>query len=205
MSEIKAKKEPKQARSKETVEAILQSVVALVDQRDTGSVTTTQIAERAGISIGSLYQYFPGKDAVFSALIEWYLRKEAGLILAGLTAQDGKPLNQAVDEMLTAIIAIRKKNLKLERVLLGYFTRSGNFEFLKRYDEQMTGDLDKVLRAAEARGFLQREENTAFLLLHVIRSTFLATTLERPTLYEQSEELHLSLKKMVLALIAPAH
>lgn len=64
-----ARKRPAQVRSSAMVEAILQAAAELLDQDVPEGYTTNQIAARAGASIGSLYQYFPSKDAITAALI----------------------------------------------------------------------------------------------------------------------------------------
>lgn len=63
------RKRPTQARSSSMVEAILQAAAELLDHDAPESYTTNRIAARAGASIGSLYQYFPSKDAITAALI----------------------------------------------------------------------------------------------------------------------------------------
>jgi AcrR family transcriptional regulator len=61
---------PKQERSRQTVEAVLEAVPIVVKRHGARAVTTNRIAEVAGVSIGSLYQYFPDKQAIFQALHE---------------------------------------------------------------------------------------------------------------------------------------
>lgn len=63
-----ARREPKQERSKHSVEAILEAVQRVVNRHGAKAITTNRIAEAAGVSIGSLYQYFPDKQAIFAAL-----------------------------------------------------------------------------------------------------------------------------------------
>jgi AcrR family transcriptional regulator len=62
------RREPKQQRSQQTVEAVLEAVRRVLKRHGAGAVTTNRIAEAAGVSIGSLYQYFPDKQAIFTAL-----------------------------------------------------------------------------------------------------------------------------------------
>lgn len=76
----KARKLPKQARSGAMVDAILQAAAELLDSGSADDYTTNRIAERAGASIGSLYQYFPSKDAITAALIG----QASARLLAGL-------------------------------------------------------------------------------------------------------------------------
>ncbi|MRW87983.1 TetR family transcriptional regulator [Pseudoduganella sp. FT26W] len=67
---LNPRKQPSQARSTQTVETILEGAAHILEQRGLDAYTTNAIADRAGVSIGSLYQYFPTKDAVTVALIE---------------------------------------------------------------------------------------------------------------------------------------
>jgi len=67
---LKPRKKPLQARARRTVEAILEGAAQVFETYGYARTTTDRIAERAGVSIGSLYQYFPNKDAVVVALAE---------------------------------------------------------------------------------------------------------------------------------------
>ncbi len=64
------RREPRQGRSRQTVDAVLGAVPRVIRREGIDAVTTNRIAEAAGVSIGSLYQYFPDKKAIFSALHE---------------------------------------------------------------------------------------------------------------------------------------
>lgn len=64
------RREPRQGRSRQTVDAVLGAVPLLVRREGGDALTTNRIADAAGVSIGSLYQYFPDKQAIFSALHE---------------------------------------------------------------------------------------------------------------------------------------
>jgi len=68
-----SRRAPVQERSQLTVEAILDTVIKLLKRRGASSITTNRIAEAAGVSIGSLYQYFPNKRAIFVALHERHI------------------------------------------------------------------------------------------------------------------------------------
>ena len=62
------RKEPRQARARETVEAILRAAIHVFATHGYARTTTNLVAERAGVSVGSLYQYFPHKNAILAAL-----------------------------------------------------------------------------------------------------------------------------------------
>lgn len=69
MSSLHPRKLPRQSRSKATVEAILDACADTVARRGYAALTTHAIASRAGVSVGTLYQYFPNRDAVAGALV----------------------------------------------------------------------------------------------------------------------------------------
>lgn len=73
-------KKPKQARAKATVEAIVEATGQIFGQRGFRKTTTTRVAERAGVSIGSLYQYFPDKKALIGAFFERRLAQDVALM-----------------------------------------------------------------------------------------------------------------------------
>lgn len=65
---LSPRKTPRQARSRETVEAILGAATDILTRYGYAKLTTNRIAERAGVNIGSLYQYFPSKEAIVAEL-----------------------------------------------------------------------------------------------------------------------------------------
>jgi AcrR family transcriptional regulator len=65
---ISSRKQPRQARSNELVQAVLQAAVQVLAEEGAHRFTTARVAERAGVSIGSLYQYFPNKAAILFRL-----------------------------------------------------------------------------------------------------------------------------------------
>jgi len=67
-SVLSQRRKPSQERSKATCEAILQAAAHILEDKGETAFTSNRIAERAGVSIGSLYQYFPNKDAILFAL-----------------------------------------------------------------------------------------------------------------------------------------
>ena len=77
MDKQSLRRTPQQARSQQRVEEILQAASDLLIEEGYEGLTTSAIAKRAGISVGSLYQFFANKEAVLQALAERYLEKMA--------------------------------------------------------------------------------------------------------------------------------
>ena len=74
------RREPKQRRSRETVQAVLEAVERVLKRHGVEAITTNRIAEAAGVSIGSLYQYFPDKRAIFTALYDRHVDEVRNVI-----------------------------------------------------------------------------------------------------------------------------
>lgn len=103
MAATNPRKTPRQARAAVTVDAILDATAHILREGGLAGLTTNAIAERAGVSIGSLYQYFPGKEALLCALIR---RKRAGMLLALRSVTTGAmSLEQAVEAFIAEGIA----------------------------------------------------------------------------------------------------
>ena len=93
--QLKARKQPSQARSQATVETILEAAARVLAKQSLAGFNTNRVAEVAGVSVGSLYQYFPNKEALVVALIEREQEKLALAVeaivqgCAGLSLRDG--------------------------------------------------------------------------------------------------------------------
>jgi AcrR family transcriptional regulator len=114
-----ARKAPRQERSRLTVEALLDAAAQVFERHGYAAGTTNRIAERAGVSIGSLYQYFPNKDAILVALVERHLEEGAaalGPVLAGLAA-DAPPVEDGMRRLVEAMVALHRDRPALHRVL----------------------------------------------------------------------------------------
>lgn len=88
----KQRRNPKQARAQATVDAILAATFQLLETEGESRVTTNRIAERAGVSIGTLYQYFRDRDAILAAMGERQaeaLRQKVTDIVLAAPEQDG--------------------------------------------------------------------------------------------------------------------
>jgi len=98
-----ARKAPKQQRAKLMVQTILQAAAHILED-DRQPLTTNHIAERAGVSIGSLYQYFPGVDAIMAALIEQHVADEVRAA-EGILAEMGNSDGDVMRHLLVGFVA----------------------------------------------------------------------------------------------------
>jgi AcrR family transcriptional regulator len=102
-TKISERKKPKQARSSELVTAILQAATQVLAQEGATRFTTARVAERAGVSIGSLYQYFPNKAAILFRLQseEW---RRTGDLLGSILRNSTVPAHQRLHQLTRAFL-----------------------------------------------------------------------------------------------------
>src|SRR6266702_838532 len=111
---LKPRKSPVQRRSAQTVEAVLEAAARILETRGLAACTTNAVAERAGVSIGSLYQYFPNRDALTVALIE---RETAQLVADIEAAALVESSRGSVLAMVRAAVAHQMRRPVLARII----------------------------------------------------------------------------------------
>lgn len=117
--ELRSRKLPLQARSRATVDAILSAAAQVFTTHGYAAGTTNRIADRAGVSIGSLYEYFPNKDALLVAILEAHVR-EGEAILQKTTDElrtAGGKLRSMVERLVAAMVELHTRDPELHRVL----------------------------------------------------------------------------------------
>lgn len=102
MSPVSPRTQPRQARSRFTVDAILEATERLLSRAE--KVSTRGIAHLAGVSVGTLYQYFPAKEAAVAAAIDKRLADDEERLLRVFARMRGQPLEQAVREVIEAFV-----------------------------------------------------------------------------------------------------
>ncbi|NDJ76140.1 MAG: TetR/AcrR family transcriptional regulator [Chloroflexi bacterium] len=112
---------PKQARSQQRIDLILAAAADLIADIGYDAVTTNAIAERARISIGSLYQYFSNKDAILHAITERYIehRRQVAAELLQPDVIAGVSLPELVDRYLDPMVAFYQDNPAILHIYLG--------------------------------------------------------------------------------------
>src|SRR4029077_20540269 len=93
---LEPRKSPVQARSAASVEAILEATIQVLLDAGKERLTTTRVALRAGVSVGTLYQYFPNKSALLQAALKRHLDEVSVAIELACKEQKGKTLRQMV-------------------------------------------------------------------------------------------------------------
>jgi AcrR family transcriptional regulator len=111
------RKTPRQVRAKETQQRFLDAAARVFARHGYSAGTTNRIAEEAGASIGSLYQYFPNKDAILVALVRQHVAEGADLLAARLADTGELPLRERLGTLVDAMLANHTGDPRLHQVL----------------------------------------------------------------------------------------
>lgn len=99
------RKAPRQDRAVVTVDAMLEAAERIVESDGFDKLTTDRIAERAGVSVGTLYQYFPNKQSIFVQLVERYITQMLTTVEQALALAVDAPLGLVIEGTLAAMLA----------------------------------------------------------------------------------------------------
>ncbi|HEY0255011.1 MAG TPA: helix-turn-helix domain-containing protein, partial [Kofleriaceae bacterium] len=111
------RKHPTQGRSKHTVAAILEATIRVLDEVGSDRLTTTRVAEVAGVSVGTLYQYFPNRDALINALLADHLEGAISAVERECEACMALPREVAVERVVRAFLAEKASRAVAARIM----------------------------------------------------------------------------------------
>ena len=129
------RKSPRPARSRATVDALLVATTRVLAEHGYEKTSTNRIAKVAGVSVGSLYQYFPNKDAIIGALVELHVERLHQVFAGTLAGVADAPLEVAARALVDAVIAIHRANPALNRVVLEQVPRMGLAATVDAFDD----------------------------------------------------------------------
>lgn len=173
------KRQASTPRGKETLGLIKEATAQVLLEEGIERATTNRIAEKAGVSIGTLYQYFDDKEEIFAELlndlVEARRQRIRGVLDMNVIV---RPVEQIIAEVVDAVFdAPHPRDAELEVFLLPLLFRSQNQEnAVERYEsfESAMSPLIKALLVIKKPGLLKRDLDTAiFVMVQALRGTFL--------------------------------
>lgn len=117
------RKKAVQGRAKQTVKSILEATAHIIERTGMDDLSTNQIAKKAGVSIGSLYQYFPSKESILSDLINNELNSHIDNIKEHISQMEDATLEEFIDEILTTILTMFEKKKRIRYILFKFIPR----------------------------------------------------------------------------------
>lgn len=135
-SRTRPRKSATQERSRTTVAALLEATARVLVKEGYEHASTNKIAATAGVSIGSLYQYFPSKEALVAAVIDEHKQGMLQLVREAFARVMEQPVEVAVRELVTVLIEAHSIDPKLHRILVEQVPRVGRMENVETMERE---------------------------------------------------------------------
>ncbi|WP_036140707.1 TetR/AcrR family transcriptional regulator [Luteibacter sp. 9135] len=145
---LKPRKTPRQARSAATVAAIFEATFQVLLTDGLVRLTTTRVAERAGVSVGTMYQYFPHKQALLYALLDLYLEEVVVALEDACLRHEGEPLHQIADGLAHAYLEAKLRHMPGSRALYAVAAELDTADLIGDVMRRVDSALTRVLASA---------------------------------------------------------
>jgi AcrR family transcriptional regulator len=174
-----ARKPPQQSRSRVTVSTILDAAVRIMDREGADAATTTRIAEVAGVSVGTLYQYFGNRDSILDALQDREFERATEFMLRVLAEPPGTP-EQIARRVIEGLLELYAACPALHRLLVVEGLRVTPTDRVQAFDLRMVSAIRAFLVHAGLPIRRQNQDVAAFIIYNSVRASMLARLLENP-------------------------
>jgi len=174
-----ARKPPQQSRSRVTVSTILDAAVRVLDQEGADAATTTRIAEVAGVSVGTLYQYFGNRDSILDALQDREFERATEFMTRVLSESSGDPA-QIARRVIEGLLELYAACPALHRLLVVEGLRVTPTDRVQAFDMRMVSAIRVFLAGSGLPIRRQNHDVAAFVIFHSVRATMLARLLWEP-------------------------
>ena len=142
------RKTPIQARSAVTVEAIGEATIQVLLTVGLDRLTTNRVAERAGVSVGTLYQYYPNKQALLFALLDAHMTKGSEAVELACREARGKPLSEMLSHVVQRFVDAKMARADISTALYRISTDIGGPALVKRTVDRSRKALETVIPTA---------------------------------------------------------
>jgi AcrR family transcriptional regulator len=158
------RKSPKQQRSQSTVESIVEAGARVLALRGWANFTTNEVARVAGVSIGSLYQYFPNNLAIAEAIRKRHL-DEILRVLPDIKNEDEiVPLEQHIGRLIDGLVTLHSTNQNLHRVLIEEVPLAPR-EFYDAFEREYHRRYEALIRVASPSDDTEMDHSVAARIL----------------------------------------
>jgi AcrR family transcriptional regulator len=173
-----SRKKPQQERSVAMVATLLEAATRVFVKEGYAKATTNRIAAAAGVSVGSLYQYFPSKDAIAVELLRRYRDGLVELVGSRLGSVTRATFASVVRELIGSLLRAEGINPALHRVLIEQVLRTSARREMLGFEERLEAVLSEAMRKAEIE--LDDPELSSFMLVRVVLSVVQSVVVDRP-------------------------
>jgi len=175
-----ARKPPQQSRSRVTVEAILDGAIQVLEREGSRAMTTTRVASCAGVSVGTLYQYFPNRKSILDALQEREFQRTMAVMQDVMLNSPSGSTDELARAVIRGLFKLYTAAPELHRVLAIEGLVGEAPEQVKAFDLRMVSLVRSVLSGARLICRRKNVDAAAFVAYQSVRASMLAHLLEAP-------------------------
>jgi AcrR family transcriptional regulator len=161
------RRRPRQARAQATVDAIIKATARVLIEEGYDRASTNRIAQAAGVSIGSLYQYFPSKEALVASLVENQQQKMTAVLEDCLAAQRPEGLGERADLLVRALIRAYRVDAALDHVLCQEVPKVGELQKVYGFEEKLA-ELCRTFLFSDTDVRSLNEERATFVIVNAV-------------------------------------
>lgn len=162
------RRRPRQARAQATVDAIIKATAHVLTTEGYDRASTNRIAQAAGVSIGSLYQYFPSKEALVAALVDTHLAKMVAVLKSAL--QDMRPddMHRNTRVIVEGLVAAYRVDPVLHNVLCQEVPKVGELRRVYEFEAQLASLCRGYLGSLEGQIRVKDVDRAIFILVNTV-------------------------------------
>lgn len=174
------RKSPTQGRSKTLVSSIFEAATRILPKTGYEGVTTNQLAKIAGVSVGSIYQYFANKDEIFALLLEKNLSETKALVEAVIRSRTATPLNELIAESVSTVVDLNLDNRDFVAKLFMQAPRLNRVTRIMESRDQFIVLLVEILKVRAHEIKPADAELAAYTIVHAVMGVIQGLVLHPP-------------------------
>ncbi|MCG8283283.1 TetR/AcrR family transcriptional regulator [Acinetobacter seifertii] len=194
---LKPRKSPVQARSTATIEVLHEATIQVLLKEGIVKCNTTRIAERAGVSVGSIYQYYPNRDSLLAAVLQRHLDRVAEKIEELCLKYEKTSIKTLISALVDEIILAKLSNPEESKALYAISGERGGLDLSKRMNDRMLAAISNLLETASDIEFDDSQIVAEFVLGAIMG--LIRRVLENQVTDKVEQVLESHLKLMVVA------
>jgi len=163
------RRKPAQTRAKRLVLDILEATAKVLEEHGAETLSTNKVAARAGVSIGSIYQYFHDKQGLLDGLIRQQYEKLSQVVMTHLMGMMDQPLPKVIESSMRHYVEFLSTSPELSRLMLEQSSSAQDFNNGQLDQARSLHVISAYLIRHEPELRLGNVENAAFMILHVCR------------------------------------
>jgi AcrR family transcriptional regulator len=185
---LEARKAPVQTRSTATVEAIFEATIQVLLREGAERLTTTRVADRAGVSVGTLYQYYPNKQALLFAVLERHLAGVFDAVERACEEHHHQPLEVMAAALVEAFVEAKMKRKDVSMGLYAIASDLGGHAVIAPLTLRARTSISSMLKTAPGVRFTQIDFTVLMLMSAMAGAT--RAVLEAGAPQKMAEDLH---------------